>query len=172
MPWFRLYFIENRGMAWGWSSGATDQKMILTLFRFAARCLRTYGISAKLVSRHTARVSSYVALIYAVRWATCSTKHVLRNALFGRKFIRMQPRFFLPAVVPAFCMAGGRYARHRADPIGVPSRVALGRRRKFILQSHLQILPIRPSPSGVITLLIFQKRFLKKLTTEPHPHQL
>lgn len=34
--WFRLYFIENEGMAYGWKFGGDWGKMILTLFRLAA----------------------------------------------------------------------------------------------------------------------------------------
>src|SRR5919206_3355715 len=36
LPWFKLYFIENEGMAWGWKFGGEWGKMILTLFRLAA----------------------------------------------------------------------------------------------------------------------------------------
>jgi signal peptidase II len=34
--WFRLYFIENEGMAYGWKFGGESGKMLLTLFRLAA----------------------------------------------------------------------------------------------------------------------------------------
>ncbi|MFM2145734.1 MAG: hypothetical protein RL732_570 [Bacteroidota bacterium] len=34
--WFRLYFIENAGMAWGWRFGGDWGKMALTLFRLGA----------------------------------------------------------------------------------------------------------------------------------------
>src|SRR5687767_5913106 len=34
--WFRLYFIENEGMAYGWKFGGEWGKMALTLFRLAA----------------------------------------------------------------------------------------------------------------------------------------
>jgi signal peptidase II len=34
--WFRIYFIENEGMAYGWKFGGDWGKMILTLFRLAA----------------------------------------------------------------------------------------------------------------------------------------
>ncbi|MEO7315181.1 MAG: signal peptidase II, partial [Ginsengibacter sp.] len=34
--WFRLYFIENEGMAYGWKFGGEWGKMILTLFRMGA----------------------------------------------------------------------------------------------------------------------------------------
>jgi len=36
LNWFRLYFIENKGMAWGWEIGGGWGKMLLTLFRLAA----------------------------------------------------------------------------------------------------------------------------------------
>lgn len=34
--WFKLYFIENEGMAYGWKFGGDWGKMVLTLFRLAA----------------------------------------------------------------------------------------------------------------------------------------
>lgn len=34
--WFRLNFVENPGMAWGWQFGGGWGKMLLTLFRLAA----------------------------------------------------------------------------------------------------------------------------------------
>jgi len=34
--WFRLYFIENEGMAYGWKFGGDGGKVILTLFRLVA----------------------------------------------------------------------------------------------------------------------------------------
>lgn len=34
--WFRLHFVENEGMAWGWKFGGGFGKIILTLFRLVA----------------------------------------------------------------------------------------------------------------------------------------
>lgn len=34
--WFRLYFVENEGMAYGWSFGGQWGKLLLTVFRMAA----------------------------------------------------------------------------------------------------------------------------------------
>ncbi|HNL81975.1 MAG TPA: signal peptidase II, partial [Chitinophagaceae bacterium] len=34
--WFRLHFVENEGMAWGWKFGGGFGKIALTLFRLAA----------------------------------------------------------------------------------------------------------------------------------------
>ena len=36
MNWFRLHFVENEGMAWGWKMGGEWGKVALTLFRLAA----------------------------------------------------------------------------------------------------------------------------------------
>lgn len=34
--WFRLHFVENEGMAWGWQFGGNGGKLFLTLLRLAA----------------------------------------------------------------------------------------------------------------------------------------
>lgn len=34
--WFRLHFVENQGMAWGWEFGGNWGKIFLTLFRLVA----------------------------------------------------------------------------------------------------------------------------------------
>ena len=36
LSWFRLHFVENEGMAWGWKMGGDWGKVILTLFRLVA----------------------------------------------------------------------------------------------------------------------------------------
>ncbi len=36
MNWFRLHFVENEGMAWGWKMGGDWGKVALTLFRLVA----------------------------------------------------------------------------------------------------------------------------------------
>jgi signal peptidase II len=39
MNWFKLHFVENEGMAWGWKMGGDWGKVALTLFRLVAcRC--------------------------------------------------------------------------------------------------------------------------------------
>ena len=40
--WFRLHFIENPGMAWGWKFGNEMGKVILTLFRLCAVLIGTW----------------------------------------------------------------------------------------------------------------------------------
>ncbi|HEY8388801.1 MAG TPA: lipoprotein signal peptidase [Parasegetibacter sp.] len=42
--WFRLHFIENEGMAWGWKFGGEWGKIALTLFRLVAVVFGVYYI--------------------------------------------------------------------------------------------------------------------------------
>ncbi len=63
--WFRLHFVENEGMAWGWKFGGDTGKIILTLFRLVAVIFGTFYI------RHIIRKKNHpgfiicAALIYA-----------------------------------------------------------------------------------------------------------
>ncbi len=43
--WFRLYFIENEGMAYGWKIGGEWGKMLLTLFRLGAVIFGTWYLA-------------------------------------------------------------------------------------------------------------------------------
>jgi signal peptidase II len=42
LPWFRMHFIENEGMAYGWKLGGEWGKMALTVFRLAAVVAGTF----------------------------------------------------------------------------------------------------------------------------------
>lgn len=44
LPWFRLHFIENEGMAYGWKLGGTWGKIALTVFRLVAVGFGTHYI--------------------------------------------------------------------------------------------------------------------------------
>src|SRR5574338_243763 len=63
--WFRLHFIENPGMAWGWKFGNETGKMVLTLFRFAAVIFGTWYLSKIVKQQHSRGFIICAALIYA-----------------------------------------------------------------------------------------------------------
>ncbi len=65
MDWFRLHFIENPGMAWGWKFGNETGKMILTLFRLAAVIFGTWYISKIIKQKYKRGFIVCAALIYA-----------------------------------------------------------------------------------------------------------
>lgn len=63
--WFRLHFIENSGMAWGWKFGNEAGKMILTLFRLAAVVAGTWYIGTLIRQKYRFGFLICVGLIYA-----------------------------------------------------------------------------------------------------------
>jgi signal peptidase II len=63
--WFRLHFIENSGMAWGWRFGNDTGKMILTLFRLAAVIGGTWYLRKWIKEKHSTGFLICAALIYA-----------------------------------------------------------------------------------------------------------
>ena len=65
MSWFRLHFIENPGMAWGWKFGNETGKMILTLFRLAAVIFGTWYLAKIVKQQYKKGFIICAALIYA-----------------------------------------------------------------------------------------------------------
>jgi signal peptidase II len=63
--WFRLHFIENPGMAWGWKFGNETGKMILTLFRLAAVIFGTWYLGRIVKQGYRKGFIVCAALIYA-----------------------------------------------------------------------------------------------------------
>lgn len=65
MDWARLHFIENSGMAWGWKFGNEGGKVILTLFRLAAVIFGSWLLVKFAREKYTMGFMICVALIYA-----------------------------------------------------------------------------------------------------------
>ncbi|MFT3845571.1 MAG: lipoprotein signal peptidase [Lacibacter sp.] len=64
--WFRLYFIENAGMAYGWKLGNSEWgKLALTLFRLAAVLFGTWYIVRIIRQKYHPGFIICAALIYA-----------------------------------------------------------------------------------------------------------
>ena len=63
--WFRLYFIENAGMAWGWKFGGEWGKVALTLFRLVAVIFGVFYIKSIINKKFHSGFIVCVALIFA-----------------------------------------------------------------------------------------------------------
>jgi len=63
--WAKLYFIENKGMAWGWEFGGDWGKMILTLFRLAAVIFGTWYLGKIVKQQYHRGFIICASLIYA-----------------------------------------------------------------------------------------------------------
>ncbi len=65
MDWFRLHFIENPGMAWGWKFGNETGKVVLTLFRLAAVIFGTWYLGRIVKQGYRRGFIVCASLIYA-----------------------------------------------------------------------------------------------------------
>lgn len=65
LPWLRLHFIENEGMAYGWKLGGEWGKIALTLFRLVAVGFGTYYILDILKKNYHKGYIICVSFIYA-----------------------------------------------------------------------------------------------------------
>jgi signal peptidase II len=63
--WFRLHFVENEGMAWGWQFGGSFGKIALTLFRLVAVIWGTFLLKDFLKKQMHKGFLICAALIYA-----------------------------------------------------------------------------------------------------------
>ncbi len=65
MDGFRIHFIENPGMAWGWKFGNETGKVILTLFRLVAVIIGTWYLNKMTKENHSRGLMICAGLIYA-----------------------------------------------------------------------------------------------------------
>ena len=65
MDWFRLHFIENEGMAYGWKLGGIWGKLALTLFRLVAVIFGTFYIKQTITSNYHKGFIFCATLVYA-----------------------------------------------------------------------------------------------------------
>lgn len=63
--WFRIHFIENPGMAWGWKFGNETGKVVLTLFRLVAVIAGTWYIAKFIREKYSRGFLICIGLIYA-----------------------------------------------------------------------------------------------------------
>ncbi|MGZ8511644.1 MAG: lipoprotein signal peptidase [Chitinophagaceae bacterium] len=171
LEWFQLYFIENRGMAWGWEFGGEWGKMVLTLFRLAAVIFGTWYL-AKIVKENYSRGFIICAsLIYAGALGN------LIDSMFYGLIFEETTYSQVAKIFPADGYAGflhGRVVDMLYFPIirdaNFPSWFPFVGGDKFEFFSPIFNIADASISIGVITLFVFQKRFFKKHHEEDkHP---
>ena len=162
IPWFKLYFIENEGMAWGWKFGGEWGKMILTLFRLVAVIFGTWYLG-KLIRQNYSKgfiicacliyagaVGNLIdSLFYGMIFEDSSYVHV--SKMFTEKgyagFLhgRVVDMLYFPMVRSTF-----------------PDWMPFIGGHEFEFFSPIFNIADASISIGVITLLVFQKRFFQK----------
>jgi signal peptidase II len=180
LSWFRLHFIENPGMAWGWKFGNETGKVILTLFRLAAVIFGTWYIGRIVRRKYSRGFIICVGLIYAG-----ALGNLIDSMFYGMIFDK--GLHFDPSIkdyisyhgVAAFSSDGYSSFLHGSVvdmfyfPLfesQFPSWVPLIGGSEFEFFSPIFNIADASISVGVIILLIFQKRFFRKHhQIEKHP---
>lgn len=169
VSWFRLHFIENPGMAWGWEFGGDWGKMILTLFRLAAVIFGTWYLGKIVKKQYSRGFILCAALIYAGALGN------LIDSMFYGLIFEESTYSHVARIFPAHGYAGflhGRVVDMLYFPIiksHYPSWFPFLGGDDFEFFSPIFNIADASISVGVITLLVFQKRFFKKHQTDSNP---
>lgn len=173
MDWFRLHFIENPGMAWGWKFGNETGKVILTLFRLAAVIFGTWYLGRIVRQGYKKGFVICASLIYAG-----ALGNLIDSMFYGMIFDKGLT--YDPAIsdylqysgVAQFSSQGYSSFLHGSVvdmlyfPLfkgNFPGWVPVVGGDDFEFFSAIFNIADASISIGVITLLLFQKRFLKKI---------
>lgn len=170
ISWFKLYFIENKGMAWGWEFGGDWGKMILTLFRLAAVIFGTWYLGRIVKQGYSRGFIFCAALIYAG-----ALGNLIDSMFYGMIFTESNYPSVSPSVATIFPPHGyagflhGRVVDMLYFPIiksHFPSWFPFVGGDDFEFFSPIFNIADASISVGVITLFLFQKRFFRKQHAE------
>jgi signal peptidase II len=170
LPWFRLHFIENSGMAWGWKFGNETGKMVLTLFRLAAVIFGTWYLGQIVKKKYKRGFIICASLIYA--GALGNLIDSMFYGMFFDKGLSASSNYLQYSGVASFSSHGYASFLHGSVvdmlhfPIlenkHFPSWFPFVGGDEFTFFSPIFNIADASISVGVITLLLFQKRFFKK----------
>lgn len=162
--WAQLYFIENPGMAWGMEIGGNWGKMILTLFRLAAVTFGSWYLVRIVKERYSRGFIICASLIYAG-----ALGNLIDSMFYGMIFEESS----YSNIAKAFPEGGGYGGFLHGKVVDMlyfpiidnaqfPAWVPFFGGKTFTFFSPIFNIADAAISVGVITLLIFQKRFLHK----------
>lgn len=169
MDWFRLHFIENPGMAWGWKFGNETGKMVLTLFRLAAVIFGTWYLGQIVKKQYKKGFIICAALIYAG-----ALGNLIDSMFYGMIFdkgLSASSNYLQYDGIASFSLNGYSSFLHGSvvDMLyfpmfkgHFPSWFPFVGGDNFEFFSPIFNIADASISVGVITLLLFQKRFFKK----------
>ncbi len=170
IEWFKLYFIENKGMAWGWEFGGEWGKMILTLFRLAAVIFGTWYLVKIVKQKYHTGFIFCASLIYAGALGN------LIDSMFYGLIFEETTYSSVARMFPSQGYAGflhGRVVDMLYFPLiktTYPNWFPFVGGEEFEFFSPIFNIADASISFGVITLFVFQKRFFKKHPeNEKHP---
>lgn len=167
--WFRLHFVENEGMAYGWKFGGDGGKMILTLFRLGAVIFGVFYIRSIIAKKYHRGFIACAALIFAG-----ALGNLIDSMFYGLIFEEsIQGSLEVAKMFPEHGYAGflhGRVVDMLYFPIirnaHFPDWVPVWGGEDFEFFRPIFNIADASISAGVISILVFQKKFFKHNDTE------
>ena len=162
--WFRLHFVENEGMAYGWKFGGESGKMILTLFRLGAVIFGVWYLGSIIKKKYSRGFIICASLIFAG-----ALGNLIDSMFYGLLFEEsIQGSYSVAKFLPAHGYAGflhGKVVDMLYFPIireaHFPAWVPFWGGDEFEFFRPIFNLADASISTGVITILLFQKRFFQ-----------
>ncbi len=176
IAWFKMHFIENEGMAYGWKLGGEWGKMALTLFRLVAVIFGTFYLRYIIQKKYHTGFVICATLIYAG-----AIGNLIDSLFYGMIFENSDPYAQNIARSVLHNEFTGGYAGFLhgkvVDMLYFPVITDAKFPSWFPLWGGEQFEFFRPVFNiadasisfGVITILIFQKRFFNTNEQVTHP---
>jgi signal peptidase II len=171
--WFRLHFVENEGMAWGWKFGGGFGKIALTLFRLVAVIWGSFLLRDFIRKHYHRGFIICAALIYAG-----ALGNLIDSMFYGLIF--NESSFFSQNIAQLFPSGGGYAGLFHGKVVDMlyfpiitdahyPSWVPFVGGDEFVFFRPVFNIADASISVGVIAILLFQNRFFKKTRQPVHP---
>jgi len=171
--WFRIHFVENEGMAWGWKFGGEIGKATLTIFRLVAVVWGTFLLGDFIKKKYHKGFIICAALIYAG-----ALGNLIDSMFYGLLFdSTYNPRNFQNAGVVANLLTGKGYGSFLQGKVvdmlyfpiiqsTYPSWFPFWGGERFEFFSPVFNIADASISCGVIIIFIFQGKYFKKSKKE------
>ena len=175
---FQLYFVENSGMAWGWKFGDEIGKIVLTLFRLAAVIFGTWYLGRVVKNKYHTGFIVCAALIYSG-----ALGNLLDSMFYGMIFDKGMhydhavKDFVGYSGIAHLTFHGGYSSFLHGSVVDMlyfpivrstfPQWLPFIGGKEFEFFSPIFNIADASISVGVITLLVFQKRFFKRYRNTP-----
>ena len=167
--WFRLYFIENEGMAYGLSFGGEWGKMLLSLFRLAAVIFGVFYIRNLVKQKYHSGFILCVSLIFAG-----ALGNLIDSMFYGLIFEASDP--YTQNVARMFPPGGGYAGFLHGNVVDmfyfpiirdavIPAWIPFWGGEDFEFFRPIFNLADTSISVGIISILLFQKKFFTKEST-------
>ena len=162
--WFRLYFIENEGMAYGWKFGGEWGKLLLTLFRLAAVIFGVFYLRKIVQKKYHPGFIVCAALIFSG-----ALGNLIDSMFYGLIFQDSSMfSYNVAKIFPPHGYAGflhGKVVDMLYFPIirntHFPTWIPFWGGEDFEFFRPIFNISDAAISVGIITILVFQKRFFK-----------